>query len=115
MRAADAAIERIEIDPETLELRYRQIGHDGWLPAGDDGPKARGICGSGIIDGVAELFRARITGPDGRFREVDSPRIRRNDVGGATAFVVAYEHEKTIGREIAITQDDGRQIQLAKA
>jgi uncharacterized 2Fe-2S/4Fe-4S cluster protein (DUF4445 family) len=115
MRAADGAIERIEIDPATLELHYRIIGHPDWLPGADDTPKVRGICGSGIIDGVAELFRSGIAGPDGRLREVDSPRLRRNGGGNPTAFVVAYEHETTIGREIAITQDDVRQIQLAKA
>lgn len=115
MRAADGAIERIEIDGETLLPRYRVIGHDEWLPGGEDSPKALGICGSGIIDGVAELFRAGIAGPDGRLRDVDSPNMLRNGDGKPTGFVIAWADETTIGREILISQDDVRQIQLAKA
>jgi len=116
MRAADGAIERIEIDPATLTPSFKVIGHPDWLPAsGDDAPRARGICGSGIIDGVAELFRAGIAGPDGRLRDVNSPFIIRSESGQPIGFVIAREFETTIGREIAITQDDVRQIQLAKA
>ncbi len=115
MRASEGAIERIEIDPETLEPHFKVVGHADWLPGGDDAPKARGICGSGIIDGVAELFRAGISGADGRLRDVPSPRLLRNGDGKPSGFVIAREHETTIGREIAITQDDVRQIQLAKA
>jgi len=115
MRAADGAIERIEIDPKALTPRFKIIGHADWLPEADGEAKARGICGSGIIDGVAELFRAGIAGPDGRLRDVDSPFLKRSESGQPIAFVIAREHETTIGREIAITQDDVRQIQLAKA
>ena len=56
MRAAEGAIETVRIDPVTLEARFRTIGPD----AADRAPKARGICGSGIIDAVAEMFRAGI-------------------------------------------------------
>jgi uncharacterized 2Fe-2S/4Fe-4S cluster protein (DUF4445 family) len=115
MRAAEGAIERIEIDPDTLEPHFKLIGWPDWLPGGDDTPKARGICGSGIIDGVAELFRAGLCGPDGRLRDVPSPNLRRGEEGKPTEYVIAWEHETTIGRDIVITQDDVRQIQLAKA
>ena len=50
MRAAVGAIERIEIDAETLEARYTVIGTDGWRPGGERS-EAKGICGSAIIDG----------------------------------------------------------------
>jgi uncharacterized 2Fe-2S/4Fe-4S cluster protein (DUF4445 family) len=59
MRAAPGAIERIRIDPQTLEVNYKVIGQDQWHA--DAAIKtAKGICGSGIIDGMAELFRAGI-------------------------------------------------------
>jgi uncharacterized 2Fe-2S/4Fe-4S cluster protein (DUF4445 family) len=116
MRAAVGAIERIEIDASTLEPRYRVIGTEGWEPAaGDDltGP-VKGICGSAIIDGVAEMFRVGILSPRGHFAKgVDSPRVRRGELGWE--YVIAWESETSIGRDIPITLDDVRQIQLAKA
>ena len=67
MRAAPGAIERIRIDPATREVSFKIIGEDRWRP---ETPitSAKGICGSGIIDGVAELHRAGIIDKSGRFR-----------------------------------------------
>jgi len=115
MRAADGAIERIKIDPETLLPYFKIIGSDDWSdPAGGEGPIARGICGSGIIDGVAELFRVGLIGADGRFKTaLDLPNLKETENG--LGYIIAWANQTNIDRDIAITQDDVRQIQLAKA
>ncbi len=121
MRAADGALERIEIDPETLEPRYRVIGTEGWGPhhletsdSVDGGGPVKGICGSAIIDGVAEMFRVGIITPRGHFSpDLTSNRVRKGDLGWE--YVIAWSNETSIGRDIPITLDDVRQIQLAKA
>ena len=110
MRAAPGAIERVQIDGETLEPTYTVIrDEDGGEPA-----PAKGICGSAIIDAVAEMFRVGIIDPRGRFSEDSaSPRVRRGELGWE--YVVAHGDETSIGRDIPITIQDVRQIQLAKA
>ncbi|MFV2000784.1 MAG: ASKHA domain-containing protein, partial [Acidimicrobiia bacterium] len=121
MRAADGAIERIEIDQETLEPRYKVIGTDGWGPHELDlkdsiheGGTVKGLCGSAIIDAVAEMFRTGIITPRGHFSEnLQSERVRQGDLGWE--YVIAWSDETSIGRDIPITLDDVRQIQLAKA
>ncbi len=121
MRAADGALERIEIDSETLEPRYRIIGIEGWGPdhlevdePTDNGGLVKGICGSAIIDGVAEMFRCGIITPRGHFnKDLKSERIRKGDLGWE--YVIAWAKETSIDRDIPITLDDVRQIQLAKA
>ncbi len=113
MRAAPGAIERITIDPETFDVTFGVIGHEaGGTPAGM--PRARGICGSGIIDGIAELFRTGAIDASGRFRkDLATPRLRLNE--GRTEFVIAWKHETSIEKDITITQQDVRNVQLAKA
>ena len=109
MRAAPGAIERVQIDEKTLEPRYKIIGEENWNTG-----KAKGICGSAIIDAVAELFRAGIVDSRGRFkRDLESKRIRETESGWE--YVIAWADETTIGRDIPMTQQDVRQIQLAKA
>jgi len=104
MRAAAGAIERIEIHPETLDVRFQVIGNS----------KAMGICGSGIIDAAAELYRNGILDKSGRFRnEIKSSRLRVVDE--TTEFVIAWKNETSIGKDITVTQKDVRNIQLAKA
>jgi uncharacterized 2Fe-2S/4Fe-4S cluster protein (DUF4445 family) len=108
MRAAPGAIERVEIDDATLEPRYRIIGEEEWNRG-----KAKGICGSAIIDAVAEMFRVGIIDPRGRFRRgLDSKRVRDGENG--PEYVVAWAEETSIGRDIPISLKDIRQIQLAK-
>ncbi len=113
MRAAPGAIERVRIDPNTLEVNFKTIGEKDWqLEA--RAASAIGICGSGIIDVVAELFRNKIILPSGRFSEgILSPRMRVSDQG--PEFVVAWRDETSIGKDITITQQDIRNVQLAKA
>jgi len=114
MRAAPGAIERVEIDPATLEPRYKIIGEEEWnTPEGGKQGKAKGICGSAIIDLVAEMFKAGILDSRGRFkRGLSSRRVREGENG--TEYVVAWAEETSIGRDIHISIKDIRQIQLAK-
>lgn len=112
MRAAPGAIERIRIDPETLEVSFKIIGEECWRP---EFPitGAKGICGSGIIDGVAELFRAGIINRSGRFRtDLATPRLRLTD--GKPEFVIAWPEETALNGAITIGQQDVRSVQLAK-
>ena len=103
MRAATGAIERIRIDPETFEPEYKTIGN----------APPRGICGSGIIDAAAELYRVGIVKKNGRFNlDLDTPRVRVVD--GEPEYVIAWANETAIGHDIVITQKDIREIQLAK-
>ncbi|MBK8618462.1 MAG: DUF4445 domain-containing protein [Anaerolineales bacterium] len=115
MRAAPGAMERIEIDDKTLEPRYKVIGVDGWnTDHAEFIGKVKGICGSAIIDGVAELFRAGIVDSRGKFKQgLESKRIRKGESGWE--YVIAWAEETSIGRDIPMTQQDVRQIQLAKA
>lgn len=115
-RAAPGAIERVRIDPVSLEPRFRVIGSDRWSDeagfadaVADTG--VTGICGSGIIEAVAELFLAGVVSADGVIDgslAARTPRIR------ATGRTFSYRlHDGSPA--IAITQDDVRAIQLAKA
>ncbi|MDN5326042.1 MAG: hypothetical protein PWP41_738 [Moorella sp. (in: firmicutes)] len=114
MRAAPGAIEKVSINPDTLEVDYKVIGREEWASAGRPAG-ARGICGSGIIDAVAELFKAGVISRSGRFNRVlPTNRVRRNEEG-KMEFVIAWAGETAIGRDITITQSDIRAVQLAKA
>src|SRR5215217_4640928 len=109
MRAAPGAIERVQIDEKTLEPKYKVIGVDGW-----NTDHAEGICGSAIIDAVAELFRAGIVDSRGKFKKnLNSKRVREGENGWE--YVITWAEETSIGRDIPMTQQDVRQIQLAKA
>lgn len=112
MRAAPGAIERVEIDDESLEPRFQVIGLEGWH-SGDLENEVKGICGSAIIDAVSEMFRTGVITREGRFNsEVESPRIRQGEF--SWEYVIAWAKETSIGRDIPITLRDVRQIQLAK-
>jgi uncharacterized 2Fe-2S/4Fe-4S cluster protein (DUF4445 family) len=113
MRAAPGAIEKIKIDPVALEVRYKVIGNDQWSD-GKRNMKAKGICGSGIIDGISEMFLAGIIKKNGQINsELSSPRLRKG-TKGLDEFVIAWSHETSIGEDIVINQKDIRAIQLAK-
>ncbi len=116
MRATPGAIDKIRIDKKTRDVRFTVIGKSGW---NTDVPKntmqAKGICGSGIIDAVAEMLGAGIIKKNGSMdKSLDSPRMK-TDSSGKAAFVIAHAYETEIGRDITITQQDVRAIQLAKA
>ncbi len=109
MRAADGAVERFWL--EDGRWCYQVIG----------GRKPRGICGSALIDAVAELLELGIIHPDGRMVDADEvpedadPDIRRRvtQIENQRAFVLVPAAETADGRDIVLTQRDVRQLQLA--
>ncbi|MBI4771146.1 MAG: DUF4445 domain-containing protein [Chloroflexi bacterium] len=115
MRAAPGAIEKLQIDPVTWEVRFRVIGQEQWsdrLPAGEI--RARGLCGSAMIDLGWEMFRAGVIDASGRFsKETHSPRLREGP--GGMEFVLAWAEQTAIGRDITFNVNDVRALQLAKA
>ena len=115
MRAAPGAMERVHIDETTLEPKYKVIGVEGWnTDHAEFKGQVKGICGSAIIDSVAELFRAEIVDSRGKFKKnLNTKRVREGESGWE--YVLAWSEETSIGRDIPITQQDVRQIQLAKA
>lgn len=117
MRAAPGAIERINIDPETHEVDYKVIGRDAWRKYSEPKDmKAKGICGSGILDVLAELYASGVITKTGVFNKKNqkSNRFRRNADTKQPEFVLAWAEESSIDKDIVITQKDVRQIQLAK-
>lgn len=121
MRAAPGAIERVRIDPDTLAPRFKVIGDDRWSDewpeSGDENGAPRqlasGICGSGIIEAVAEMFLAGVIRADGRFEpDAESPWIGRS--GRSPEYVLARADQTSTGRPIVVTQNDVRAIQLGK-
>lgn len=113
-RAAPGAIERVRIDPVTLEARFKLIGQETWSDAAPPADlHTTGICGSGIIEAVAEMFLAGIISADGRFVERDHPRITFE--GRKGVYLLATADQTATGSAITVTQDDIRAIQLAKA
>ena len=118
MRAAPGAIERVKIDPDSLEVDYKVIGRKAWKHYSKaEEMKTRGICGSGIIDVVAELLLSGIISQNGAFSDEAkrSNRFRINQQSGFKEFVVAWADETSIGQDVVVTQKDIRQIQMAKA
>lgn len=118
MRAAPGAIERIVIDPETKEVDYKVIGRDAWRKFSEPKEmKAKGICGSGILDVLAELYSSGVITKSGVFNKKalkEHPRFRKNPDTNMPEFVLAWAEESSIDKDIVITQKDIRQIQLAK-
>jgi uncharacterized 2Fe-2S/4Fe-4S cluster protein (DUF4445 family) len=115
-RAAPGAIERVRIDHATLEPRVRVIGTPAWSdePA-FAGTTVTGICGSGIVEAVAELYLAGILTADGVVDGSQAARSPRVVADGRTFAYVLYDAERSGGPRLVITQNDVRQIQLAKA
>jgi uncharacterized 2Fe-2S/4Fe-4S cluster protein (DUF4445 family) len=116
MRAAPGAMERIKIDPDTHEVDYKVIGRDAWRAYSEaKDMKAKGICGSGILDLLAELYRAGVITKSGVFnKQIKSKRSRVNPANKQPEFVLAWAEETSIDKDIVVTQKDVRQIQLAK-
>jgi uncharacterized 2Fe-2S/4Fe-4S cluster protein (DUF4445 family) len=120
-RAAPGAIERVRIDHATLEPRFRVIGVDAWSDAPDfaeqlaaAGTGVTGICGSGIIEVVAELFLAGVVSADGVIGGELATRTPRVVAEGRTYSYVLHDGGEGAPR-ILVTQNDVRAIQLAKA
>jgi uncharacterized 2Fe-2S/4Fe-4S cluster protein (DUF4445 family) len=126
MRAAPGAIERVRIDPITKQPRFRVIGEELWsnnwitgqnIPL-EEQPQhlASGICGSGIIEAVAELFTAGLITAEGQFNPgIETDQMIWNDERRIGAYQLAPANLSSSGKPILITQEDVRNIQLAKA
>ena len=96
MRATDGAIEACTIDKETMEPTYRIVGAPGTKPIG--------LCGSGIIDVISELFICGIINPKGKF--VREGRRVRHDQYGMGSYVLAFEEEAGSVKDVEITEVD---------
>lgn len=115
-RAAPGAIERVRIDPVTLEPRFKVIGSDLWsdepgFAAATASTGVTGICGSGIIEVVAEMRLAGLLTPDGIVDGEMAARTPRIEAEGRTFAYLLHDGEP----RIRVTQGDIRAIQLAKA
>jgi len=115
-RAAPGAIERVRIDPETLEPRFRIIGSEKWSDeqgfAGDaERLGVTGICGSAIIEVVAEMYLSGIVSEDGMIDGTLAARTPRIEPHGRTFSYLLHDGAP----RITVTQNDVRAIQLAKA
>jgi uncharacterized 2Fe-2S/4Fe-4S cluster protein (DUF4445 family) len=116
-RATAGAIERVRIDRDTLEARFKVIGSDLWsdddgFEAATEGLDISGICGSGIIEVIGEMYLAGIIDQDGVVQGHLASRSPRIIEDGRTFSYVVHEAG---GVRLAITQNDVRAIQLAKA
>ena len=96
MRATDGAIEAIKLDKETLEPTYSVIG--------DPGTKPVGLCGSGISDMIAELFRCGVINPKGQIIR-EGRRIRRDEFGMGS-YIIAFEEEAGSVKDVELTEAD---------
>jgi len=119
-RAAPGAIERVRIDPETLEPRFRIIGSDKWSNEPGFAEAAAktgvtGVCGSGIIEALAEMYLTGIINQDGVIDGGMAARSPRIEAEGRTFSYVLNEADSKGGPRLRVTQNDVRAIQLAKA
>jgi uncharacterized 2Fe-2S/4Fe-4S cluster protein (DUF4445 family) len=115
-RAAPGAVERVRIDPRTLEPRFKVIGCDLWSDEAGFGTAVQavgitGICGSGIVEIVAQMYLAGVVSRDGVIDGALAGHSKRVVPDGRTfAYVL---HDADI--RLTVTQKDVRSIQLAKA
>ncbi len=119
-RAAPGAIERVEIDPATKEPRFKVIGCDLWsTEQGFAEATAQtgitGICGSGIIEAVAEMRMAGLVDPGGLIGSAEQTGTARALPYGRTHSYLLHDASATGGPKIMVTQGDIRAIQLAKS
>lgn len=96
MRATDGAIEACTIDKETMEPTYKIVGEPGTKPIG--------LCGSGIIDIISELYMCGIIDPKGKFIR-EGKRIRHDEYGMGS-YVIAFEEEAGSVKDVEITEVD---------
>lgn len=119
-RAAPGAIERVRIDAATGEPRFRVIGVDLWSDAPGFGEAVAatgitGICGSGIIEAVAEMRMAGLVDPSGLIGSAEQTGSPRCEPQGRTHAYLLHDGGATGGPRILVTQGDVRAIQLAKS
>ena len=118
-RAAPGAIERVRIDPMTLEPSFRVIGSEKWSDEEGfwqeiEATNVTGICGSGIIEAIAEMYLAQVVNQDGHVdgaKAATTPRVHED---GRTFAYQIYDGAQG-GVPVSVTQNDVRAIQMAKA
>ncbi|MCD4716140.1 MAG: ASKHA domain-containing protein [Desulfobacterales bacterium] len=104
MRASAGAIERLKIDPVSLDVKWETIDNEAPL----------GLCGSGIISAIAEMIRTGIILEKGNFsEEIQSPRLRDGEDG--TEFVLVRASETATKQDIVITRKDVAELQMARS
>ena len=96
MRATDGAIEACTIDKETMEPTYKIVG--------DPGTKPVGLCGSGIIDVISELYICGIINPKGKF--ISEGKRIKHDKYGMGSYILAFEEEAGSVKDVEITEVD---------
>ena len=114
-RATAGAIEAVRVDPHTLATTVRVIGCEHWSDTeafAAARPTVTGICGSGIVDAIAQLYLAGVVDADGTIRADAADRTDRAVPDGRTTAFVLYADGST---RVVLTQNDVRAIQLAKA
>lgn len=104
MRAVEGAISKVVIEGDGDKVAYETIG----------GKRPLGICGSGVIDAVAQLWGSRIIGPSGLL-DRKHPLVTVNHGQTVPAFLIAPSSSTGTGRDLVLTQKDITEIQLAKA
>ena len=104
MKAVEGAIEKVKIDSETFEVHYETIGNT----------EPVGICGSAMVDIVAEMLKTGLIDRTGKLN-VNKSAKRFQKVNNEYVFVIAKPNETRSGTPIIVTQKDIREIQLAKA
>ena len=103
MRAEEGAIEKVSINPETLEPEFSTVGD--LLP--------RGICGSGMIDLISEMLKTGIIGPNGKFGlESDHPRMKKYD--GEGSYILEFAKNTAMDEDIVFTETDINSLVLSK-
>lgn len=103
MRAVKGAIQKVKIDPLNLGLVYNTIGD----------ASAKGICGSGYIDLIAEMLSAGILDKAGKIKLIKNKRIRQGEMG--PEFVVAFKEETESDSDVVINEVDIENLKRAKA
>ena len=119
-RAAPGAIEKVEIDPITKDPRFRVIGCELWSDEEGfweaiKGSGITGICGSGIIEAIAEMRMSGLLDASGLIGSATQTGTDRCVLDGRTHSYVMYDASSTGGPKIAVTNPDIRAIQMAKA
>ena len=123
MRATAGAIERIRIDHDTYEPRFKVIGADAWSDEPEFAAQTAnldiaGLCGSAIIEIIGELFLSGICDHNGVIRDLTEKTDRIVPDERTFTYVIRPEHtdaDGTVHPQLAITQNDVRQIQLASS
>jgi uncharacterized 2Fe-2S/4Fe-4S cluster protein (DUF4445 family) len=103
MRAEEGAIEKVSIDPETLEPTFSTVGN----------VSPRGICGSGMIDLISEMLLTGVIGQDGKYK-IDQNHYRMKQDGEDLAYIIAFADETPMEEDIVFTEIDIHSLTLSK-